>query len=523
MRAALQLAQVALLGALLLTGAGPGCGPEAARREQVVVIGLDGATWTLLQPWIDRGDLPVLARLQREGAWGRMRSSIPYLSPPAWTTAVTGVNPGKHGIFDFQRRIPGQVVIVNETAKSRRAQPIWKMLQRLGRRSLILNIPMTDPPDEIDGLFVSGFPHSDEFGFAYPPELEASLGDYELDRLEMRLVAGREDSLLEMYARHRDARVRLTLDWLAQEPFDLLWVVFTGTDRIQHTFWKFTDPENPTYDPQQAARYGEAIHDFWVAQDRAIGEILGAVDEQATVFLVSDHGFGPMRYDLRLAQWLRAEDSGFTEEEALSIQALDPADAARVYVMRRGRDPGARWTPSEALRVRDRLAAGLRDARDPATGEKICEMVWTNEQVFSGTYAEKGPDIVALPAEGYFLTMGEAGDAASAPVVAPHGTTLSGWHLMDGIYVASGSQIAPGCRDGEANRLYALQDVVPTLLYLLGAPIPDGLDGRLMEALIDPQRLASEPPTRCEPFEEDFREETPEDLRNLRNLPYIGG
>ena len=105
------------LGALLLAG----CGGGGKAGGQVVVIGLDGATWDLLQPWIDRGDLPTLAGLQETAAWGEMQSAVPYLSPPAWTSAVTGVNAGKHAIFDFQRRIPGQTVIVNESAKSRRA------------------------------------------------------------------------------------------------------------------------------------------------------------------------------------------------------------------------------------------------------------------------------------------------------------------------------------------------------------------------------------------------------------------
>lgn len=510
----------ALLAALALSG--PGCGKGRGAGGRVVVIGLDGATWDLLQPWIDKGDLPVLDRMQREGAWGQMQSSVPYLSPPAWTTAVTGVNPGKHAIFDFQRRIPGQAVIVNETAKSRRAQPIWNMLRSSRKRVLIMNIPMTDPPDEVNGIFVAGFPHFDEVGFAYPPDYAAKLGDYELDHMEIKLPPGQEDSLLASYRRQQAQRRRIVLDWLKNEPFDLLWAVFTASDRIQHTFWMFGDPQNPNYDAARAERYGRAIHDLWVEQDRILGEILQALRESDTLLLLSDHGFGPLRYDLQVPQLMREPGSRLTEREASSVYAITPGDAARLYVARLGRDPVAPYAPEEARRVRDKLAGALREARDPATGARVLETVWTNEEVFHGTYAEKGPDLVALPREGYFVTFGENAPPQSSSVV-PHGALLSGWHRMNGIYALRGPAVAPGERDGEASRLYSLLDVVPSVLYLLGESIPEGLDGRLMREVLDPQRLERDPPRATGPLEEDYRETTPEELENLKSLPYVGG
>jgi len=509
-----------LLAALALSGVGCGKGRGAGGR--VVVIGLDGATWELLQPWIDQGDLPTLARMQREAAWGEIQSSVPYLSPPAWTTAVTGVNPGKHAIFDFQRRIPGQVVIVNETAKSRRAQPIWNMLRAAKKRVLIMNVPMTDPPDEVNGIFIAGFPHFDDVGFTYPPDYEAKLGDYELDEMEMKLPPGQEDSLLAAYRTQQAQRRRIVLDWLKNEPFDLLWAVFTASDRVQHTFWVFSDPQNPNYDAALARRYGNAMHDLWVEQDRILSEILQALRPDDTLLLLSDHGFGPLRYDLQVTQLMRAAGSRLTEREASSVYAITPGDAARLYVARLGRDPGAPYTPEEARRVRDKLAGMLREARDPATGARVLERVWANEDVFRGTYAEKGPDLVALPDAGYFVTLGENAPPQSATVV-PHSPLLSGWHEMNGIYALRGPAIAPGERDGEAGRLYSLVDVVPSVLYLLGEAIPEGLDGHLMRDLLDPGHLEQNPPRATGPLEEDYRETTPEELENLKNLPYIGG
>ena len=525
------LAAAVVLLAFLSAG-GTGCGDRGEAGGRVVVIGLDGATWDLLQPWIDAGDLPILAEIQRTSAWGELRSIVPYLSPPAWASAVTGVNPGKHAIFDFQRRVPGQTAIVNETAKSRRAQPIWNMLKSSGKRVLLLNIPMTDPPDPVDGLFVAGFPHPDMSGFTYPPELEEKLGDYELDRLEMKIEQGQEDSLLQAYTRILETRRRIVLGWLSDEPFDLLWAVFTGTDRIQHLFWKFSDPQNPYYDPEVAARYGSAMHDFWVVQDRALGEILDAAGPDATVLVLSDHGFGPLRFTFRLHGYLRRPESSLSEREANAVQVLDPNDASRLYVMQRGRDPGATYSPNEARRIRGKLIAELRQAVDPATGEKIFEEIWENEGVFTGTYAEKGPDVVGLAADGYMPTLRElparedgASEAAlpGRPFIGRQGPQLSGWHRMSGLYGLRGPGIQPGRCDGVEGRDYSVLDIVPTVLYLLGEPIPEGLDGDLMRSAIAPDRLADRPAEMGPALEEDYRQMTPEELRNLKNLPYIGG
>jgi predicted AlkP superfamily phosphohydrolase/phosphomutase len=519
-RALESVAWLSLAATLLVLGCG-----RSGKRPQVVVIGLDGATWEILQPWIDRGDLPTLAALQRESAWGELQSSVPFLSPPAWTTAVTGVNPGKHAIYDFERRLPQSIVIVNEDAKSRRAQPVWTMLQNHARRSLLLNIPMTDPPDEVLGLCVAGFPHLDKTGYTFPPELQQKLGDYPLDAMQMKLVPGTEDSLLAVYREALAARRRVAIDWLRNEPFDLFWMVFTDTDRIQHTFWVFMDPESPNYDPQRAARYGTAIHDYWVEQDRALGDVLAAVPAGATALVLSDHGFGPIRYDLKLQNLMRMPGSGMTAQEADGVYVLDPSDAARIYVARRGRDPGAVWSPAEARRVRDKLATLLRNTRDPRTGASVCERVMTNEDLFHGTYAEKGPDLVVLPAAGYFMTFGESNAVAGAPAIVPHGPLLSAWHRMNGIYAWKGPGIAPGRRDGDGEHVYSLLDVAPTVLYMLDEGIPYGLDGTLMRAVIDPALLAKRPPASAPALEEDIRERTPEELeqiKKLESLPYVG-
>ncbi|MDM7916517.1 MAG: alkaline phosphatase family protein, partial [Candidatus Eisenbacteria bacterium] len=393
--------------ALLALAAIAGCGRK--RASPLVIIGLDGASWDLLEPWIAAGDLPNLKAFRDGANWGTMRSVVPYLSPPAWTSAVTGVNPGRHGIYDFQRRLPGDAAsfaatpqarpIVTETSKSRRSPPIWNLLKGSGKRVAIINIPMTDPPDEVDGIMIAGFPHLDQEGYAWPRPLEARCrqAGYLLDEMEMKLPPGQEESLLATFARARDTRWALAKQLYQEEEYDLFWIVFTGVDRVQHLYWIFDDPKNPKHDPVLAQRFAGSMHRFWKDQDRILGEFLGLIRPGSTVMMVSDHGFGPIRRELRVGTWVRTAASGFSTAEAVQVFTLDRSDAARLYVREPGRDPGADLSREQAQSVRERLASGLRGVTDPETGEAPVEALYRGPEVFVGKYAEKGPDLTAVP------------------------------------------------------------------------------------------------------------------------------
>ena len=149
-----------------------------------MVIGLDGADWDLLVPWMEAGELPNLKAFLETAAIGDLTTVHPILSPVCWTSGYTGCNPGKHGIFDFQKIDPASGELLIETATHRRAQPIWMLLSDVGKRVAVMNVPMTYPPDPVRGEMISGFPFpSGDVNITYPPELHAKLKDYPLDYL----------------------------------------------------------------------------------------------------------------------------------------------------------------------------------------------------------------------------------------------------------------------------------------------------------------------------------------------------
>lgn len=507
---------VVFSGALIL-------GTSCARKErpELLVLGLDGATWDLLDPLLDAGKLPNLKSFRDQSAWGTMNSVIPYLSPPAWTSAVTGVNPGRHGIFDFQRRLPGQNKIVTETAKDRRSPPIWNMIKGRGLRALVMNVPMTDPPDEIEGSMISGFPHLDDHGYAYPAALEDRIEamGYLRDEMEMKLPPGEEQQIFDRYLATLRARWKVLQTLYQEERYDLVWVVFTETDRVQHCFWRFDDPESPAYDAVAAARFGGSIERLWIEQDRILGELLAMLRPNTWVLMVSDHGFGPMHRELRVQNFMRREGSGFTHDDCNEVFSLDRSDAARLYIREPGRDPGGQLDADARAELESRLTQALSTATDPESHELPVDAVYAQSQVYVGKYAERGPTLSLLPRGAWFFTIGDVETEFEKPPFGPVTSTLSGWHRMNGIFALRG----PGATPGQLTGSYSLLDVVPTCLFILGQSMAEDLDGGVMERAFAPAFLKKQKIVRQGRLSEEDRPMTPEEIEQLKNLPYMGG
>jgi predicted AlkP superfamily phosphohydrolase/phosphomutase len=505
-----RFALCALAGALLLAG----CSGRGQDRR-VLVIGLDGATWNLIEPWLEDGTLPQIAALRAGGASGPLESVRPTLSPPAWTSAVTGANPGKHGIFDFQRRLPGQLVAVSETSRSRRMPGVWSYLGAEKKRSCVINIPMTAPPEPLLGYMISGFPHLEKYGYTYPPELQQRLGNYILDEMGLEMQPGQEQAFRDNAFESARECARVSEMLYREGKWDLFWTVFTGTDRIQHYFWKFIDPRNPYYDAAEAARWGPAVRDFWKMMDDCVGRLVALADERTTVFLISDHGFGPVRREFRVQNLLRhPERPG--EEPILWTYSLD-VDASSLYFSRRGREPNGFLDDARYPAARDEVERRLLAYVDPETGVRPVARIVRAENEYAGLYLSKAPDLILVPAEGYWIFRGDEASDFTDPVVGPPSFTFSAWHETDGVIIAAG----PGIGRGTAVEGARLVDIAPTVLYAAGAGIPDGLDGRVLESLFEPG-FRTEHPVRLFTGTIELPADLPQEVKdNLKSLPYV--
>jgi predicted AlkP superfamily phosphohydrolase/phosphomutase len=290
-------------------------------RSKVLVIGLDGGTFTVLEPFAREGLIPNLARLMETGARGVLRSTVPPISAPAWATFQTGKNPGKHGLFNFfdlsetgfrQSHDFRQSRVVNHANIG--SATIYDYLREGGRRVISVNVPLTYPTPEVEGNVVSCWltpPGARDF--TWPRSLVDELPEYRIDQdfgegMYAVTPRGREldsdylfDDLTDILQKRADAAVRL----IREKPWDVAIVCFTETDRIHHYFWRAIDPAYPDRDAPHVVHERERFRAFYAALDRRIGDLIEAAGPDVDVLVVSDHGFdGPPRRRYHVSHWM---------------------------------------------------------------------------------------------------------------------------------------------------------------------------------------------------------------------------
>jgi predicted AlkP superfamily phosphohydrolase/phosphomutase len=269
--------------------------------HRLIVFGVDGGTLEIVRPLAAQGLLPNFARLMEQGVVGELDSTFPPMTFPAFTTFMTGKNPGGHGVFDFFERVPGRYGVRFVNAKSRRSRTLWRMLSEAGRRVAVIGFPVTYPPEPINGVMISGFDapgigaRADRTCF-YPAsfydELRREVGDYiitpTVDMLRAHENPGEGiAAILDTIER----KVRTALYAQARERWDCFAFMLIESDFAGHRYWKYYDPDSPQYQPGAPAELRQGLPKVYAAIDQALGRVMAA-DPQAGVLVFSDHGFG---------------------------------------------------------------------------------------------------------------------------------------------------------------------------------------------------------------------------------------
>ena len=279
------------------------------RVERVLIVGLDGATLDLVQPWVRQGHLPVLADLMQRGSYGPLRSVYPVLSSAAWSSFMTGLNPGKHGIYDFVIRDPKTYQLRPVSRSQMHGRSLWRMLSDHGLKVCVLNVPMTYPPEPVNGRLVSGLGTPDFQIFTYPEQLGEELlrSGYRVNRRVFGQEEGEQEAFLDDTYDISEHLTSSALRLMGEQPWDLFAIVYRDTDEVAHHFWSYMDVSHPEHDPELAESYGEALLECYQRLDRALGDLLQAAGPNCTVFVVSDHGTGPLYKDVFLNEWLHQQ------------------------------------------------------------------------------------------------------------------------------------------------------------------------------------------------------------------------
>lgn len=505
--------------------------------SKVLVIGLDGATFDLIKPWAAEGYLPALSRLLRQGAHGSLRSTIPPMTAPAWTSFATGANPGKHRLYDWVAREPGTYRFTPVTALDATIPTLYTLLSQAGRRVCTLNVPMTYPPVPVNGVMISGLPApGTQNTITYPAtlyeEIVAATGDYILypDPGQAYSDSG-VDAFLECLYRCTDGRIRVFDHLYGREAWDFGMVVFNGTDTICHALWKYMDGEHPLHDQRRYNKYGTAIRDYYRYLDTYLGRVLDTLEKDTTLLVMSDHGFGPFHKFIHVNNWLiregfmnlglgissrtkqalfrrgftpmnvyntlmqlglgslkrevvRGQGQGLLKALFLSFADVDwgrtvaysLGNVGQIYLNVAGREPLGCVTPGPAYeRIREEIIERLYTLRDPETGHQVVETVYRREEIYSGDQLEQAPDILFLPRRLEYFGFGEY-EFGSHRVIERMKRGISGTHRMDGVFLAYGAAIEPGVTVDDARII----DLAPSILHLMGLPVPAYMDGRVL-------------------------------------------
>lgn len=506
----------------------------------LVVVGIDGLPPALAERFAADGTMPALGRLIGSGCFGTLRSTPNYQSASAWTSIATGVNPGRHGIVHFTNPIRGSYQFEQIDARSRQAATIWRLLSDAGRRVAVLNMPVSYPAEPVNGVMISGWlcPSPSAEGFTHPPELAAQIamhvGDYPIHPDVRRHAEGGRYDRAASAARNGIMTKLSVAQWLleAERP-DLLCVVVTETDSLQHWCWHLLDEAHPMHDTVTASHWRESINGVYRTLDDGIAKLLRAAGDAADLLIVSDHGQAPnsggqvllrpwlidagylapggrsaprrvadrilrdgfamLRSGLpnRSKAWLRAHLPSWQTRAQAGVRGVSAdwsrtrafTEVGHVFINLRGRQPRGIVEPgTEYELLLDELSEGLLSLRDADTGADLVAAVERGAAHFHGPEADLMPDLLVHWRPDVVTRRGiwssGAGDRLverKAPPRLPPGA-----HHPDGTLIAYG----PSFRLASEAGVRSIYDVAPTIVHLLGCSVPGHFDGAAMLDLL---------------------------------------
>lgn len=497
------------------------------KQNRVLVIGIDGAELSLIEKW--KNELPTIRRLMENGAYGRLKSTYPPESCPAWCSFYTGKNPGKIGVFGFKQKKENEYdeELVNRSFV--KSQALWALLSEAGKKSIVINVPITYPPQKIDGILVTGMgTPSNKINYCYPPSIKP-----ELDSVcDGYIIEPEIANLFSHEPRNKDIflgrikecimkRTKAMIYLLNKYKWDFAIVVYMMADRASHFFWHYMDTEHLGYEGKNT-KYKNAIKAVYKWVDNGIKSLLRQIDTNTTVILMSDHGFKALHGEFVTNTWLkeigylrhRDKNSAFPLKKYL-IKFFLPffhklgfiSPLLRIISLNKIRNfvplgstvfnSNIDWKHTKAfccghtgstiwINLKDREPMGIvsleyyenirreiieKLKKLKIKGKRIVNEVFKREDIFWGKYTSNGPDLFFLPKNGWgtLPTIDKRlfYDFGDHPM-------WGGFHSLEGMWIMSGAKIK------KIIKKCSITDLAPTILYLLDVKIPKDMDGTVL-------------------------------------------
>ena len=498
--------------------------------SKIILIGVDGATFNLIEPWMNNGELPNFSKIRKKGIYGKLRSTTPYYSAPAWVSIVTGCQPGKHGIYDFFCTDSISKKVIN--SRYRKTNAIWNILSYNEKKSIIVNVPGTYPPEKINGIMITGLlTPSYNSNFTYPKNIKNDLKEGKLGKYELEQVAVDDipKNLTAKYAPEKfknqineltKSHGEVSLNLMDKYEWDFFMLVFRGTDDIQHLLWEKK----------------ELILSCYKKADEYIGKMMDKYPD-AVFIIVSDHGFGkPKKYFYvnnalynagflktlkdpkhNLNTFLIAMFDKFSKYifHLIPLKSLVRSPIGRKFILSSGSGSNIDFSKTKAYyhsvcsrgirinlkgkyehgivekneyeKIRQDIISFLKNIKDPETNKNIVKNIYRWEDIYGNNARNDPLDIIfdldeeygtqelLQPPEGFNELFKSKNDLLSI-ISKPGFYDWMGDHLPDGILFMMGENIKENKKIGAS-----VLDIVPTILAMMNIPIPNNIDGKLIK------------------------------------------
>ena len=515
-------------------------------NKKVLIIGLDGAAMPLIEKWAGAGELPYFSRLMQQGSWGLLKSTPSFGSASAWPSFHTGLNPGRHGMFDFFYQQKNSYNMQWMTRRYFSGKPFWHIASEQNVKSAILNLPVTYPAEPFNGIQVAGWmtPKSSSAGFTHPPglgdEIQRAVGKHIFSpSVKAEINRGRYEAAIKSLREAFDYKLRLCRYLMDKYDAGIFAHAWIAHDQLGHYFWHLIDSEHPQYDQGLAAEYGHIALDIYKMADRAISELHSKFG--GNLIIMSDHGHGsnplgePHLKSLLKETGFMTMKSGqgmksslFTRTVsgtfeilqgllgrpvkrflianfpgllnfALTRQNLSDVDWAQTTVYTfieptvnlAGREPEGIVAPEDREETLSQIEKILYTARDTGTGEKAIEKIYRKEEVYHGSFIGNAPDLLIVWKDNLVVESLELEYKGKKIVTKSHYVDhRTGNHKPYGIFFGGGDAFKQGVR----NDTLEITDLCPLILHLSGCRIPDNLDGRLPLSILDEKSLNNRQP-----------------------------
>lgn len=468
--------------------------------NKIILIGIDGCDFRIIKPLIDQRSLPTLSHILKQGTHGTMISTKPPNSLPAWTSILTGVNPGKHGAIDFLVKTDNGFQLFS---RNKNIRPIWKILDQHGLRQILVNEPITYPPEKINGVMLTGFstpPKSKNF--IYPKKLKNEINKVcegyqaELDLQWKKQILSDKNGVFDTINKFTEKNYKAAIYLAKKYEWDLLSITFTSTDRLQHYFYNDI----------------HLISSHYKILDDMLNNIIN-LDPEANLIIISDHGFGPLKKCFFINTWLKENNLmsierdmmykflsklNITYDKIISIllrlklyellaKIIPQSIKNKIPIYKEELKTDFKNSPAFINTINGGIYTNRNDVTQKIIdelkkcnikGETPVQNIDIREDVWWGPYAKNAPNVIVTPQYGYEISPRNTTSILEKPEKV--GDIRTGTHRPEGIFIAYGPSIKNNCKLDEPVLTW---DIAPTVLHMMNIPTPDYMDGKVLKTI----------------------------------------